>query len=64
MTETSIDYEGDYFYANNGAAERCCLRGGGWSDGTGTGVFAVSFGDARSATGGYIGGRPAFVEGL
>lgn len=64
MTETSIDYEGDYFYANNGAAERCCARGGNWYNGAEGGVFAVNFGNARSSANSNFGGRPAFVEGL
>ena len=56
------DYEGDYFYANNGAAERCALRGGYWSGGADDGVFYVSFSAARSGVYATVGGRPAFYE--
>lgn len=56
------DYNGDYFYANNGAAERCALRGGNWSDGAYAGVFGLHFRGPRSRSGWSVGGRPAFVE--
>ena len=56
------DYGGDYFYANNGAAERCAYRGGSWNNGAYGGVFALHFSNDRSDAHAYIGGRPAFYE--
>ncbi len=56
------DYNGDGFWANNGAAERCAVRGGDWSNGAYTGVFNVSFSNPRSISGWAVGGRPAFVK--
>jgi len=56
------DYNGDGFWANNGAAKRCAHRGGNWDTGAGTGVFGLSFGGPRSDSYWYIGGRPAFVK--
>ena len=56
------DYNGDYFWANNGAAERCALRGGGWRYGAYAGVFCLSFHDPRSYSSWNLGGRPAFVK--
>lgn len=61
-SESGVDYEGDSFYANNGAAERCCVRGGNLDDGADNGVFAVDFCGERSYSLNGIGGRPAFVE--
>ena len=56
------DYEGDVFYANNGAAERCASRGGSWVFGAFYGVFALGFDYPRSHVSTHIGGRPAFYE--
>lgn len=56
------DYDGDAFYANNGAAERCAIRGGSWSNGALAGVFSLDFYLARSDVGTNLGGRPAFYE--
>lgn len=56
------DYDGDVFYANNGAAERCAGRGGSWSGGADAGVFSLFFAGARSNVDAHIGGRPAFYE--
>jgi hypothetical protein len=58
---TSGAYEGDYFWGNNGAAERAFLAGGDWGNAAGCGVFAVSGSDARSALNALIGFRSAFV---
>ena len=58
----AFDYEGDYFYANNGAAERLAVRGGGWNSGAYGGVFSFSAGYARSYVAGNVGGRSAFVS--
>jgi len=52
-------YGGDYFYANNEAAERCLYRGGHWISGANGGVFYASLGYARSGSSASIGGRSA-----
>ena len=64
LTGTGIDatYGGDYFYANNGADERCLLRGGAWSSGGRAGVFSSHLGNGREYVGTSIGGRSAFYE--
>ena len=55
------DYEGDYFYWNNGVAERCVCRGGYWNNGTIAGVFSL-YGDySRSYSDTYIGFRSAYI---
>ena len=59
---TADDYNGDYFWANNAAAERCAIRGGNWAFGASAGVFVLSFFDPRSLVGWHIGGRPAFCK--
>ena len=55
------DYEGDYFYWNNGVAERCVCRGGYWSNGTYAGVFCLSGGDSRSNSATGIGFRSVYI---
>lgn len=55
-------YESDYFYANNGNAERSALRGGYWAYSSGAGVFYLDFGIARSRAYSGFGGRSAFYE--
>ena len=64
LTGDGIDatYGGDYFYFNNGAEERCPLRGGSWNDGGGAGVFLLNLADPRSFSYWRVGGRCAFVE--
>lgn len=59
---TAGAYEDDYFYWNNGAAERSLFCGGGWRSGAYAGVFSPvgSYGRAYSA--GDVGFRSAFVE--
>lgn len=59
---TAGAYEGDYFYFNNGEAERCFLRGGYWSSGAGAGVFISGGCYPRSGAGGSLGFRSAFVK--
>lgn len=56
------DYAGDGFWANNGAAERCAIRGAGWHNGAFAGVFGLDFYNPRSGVGWYVGGRPAYYE--
>ena len=55
------DYEGDYFWWNNGVAERCVYRGGNWSDGTNAGVFYLYGLNSRSGSRTDIGFRSAFI---
>lgn len=63
LTGTGIDatYGGDQFYVNNGEAERCLARGGGWSDGANAGVFDASLDGPRSFAYVSFGGRAAFI---
>ena len=60
--DTSFDYEGDYFYANNGSSERLFHAGGAYGNGAGAGVFYLYGHDGRSYRGGHIGFRSAFVN--
>lgn len=64
LTGEGIDanYGGDYFYFNNGAAERCPSRGAYWSSGGYAGVFRVILGSPRSASSAFLGGRSAYQE--
>lgn len=55
-------YGSDYFYMNNGAAERLAYRGGNWSHGSNAGVFFLDGHSARSLTNSPFGFRSAFVE--
>lgn len=57
-------YEGDYFYLNNGAAERFPCRGGIWSSGAAAGVFSAALSYPRSGSNAYIGFRSAFYGEL
>ncbi len=59
---TDADYNGDGFWANNGAAERLPLRGGHWDDGAGAGVFALDLCEPRLLTSWTVGFRAAFVN--
>lgn len=55
-------YNGDYFYANNGADERAFFCGGSWSGGANAGVFFCLGRSDRSFTYADLGFRSAFVE--
>lgn len=55
-------YGGDYFYANNANEERCAYRGGNWTVGSVSGVFAVNLSYARSSSIATLGGRLAYVD--
>lgn len=57
---SEFDYQGDYFYANNGAAERPPYRGGDWGYGSRAGLFCSNLGSARTATNTGVGFRSAF----
>lgn len=56
----AADYEGDYFYWNNGVAERCVYRGGHWGNGATAGVFDLN-GGSRSNSAASIGFRSAYI---
>lgn len=58
------DHGGDYFYANNGAAERLAFRGGSWSGTSHAGVFSVCGDSSRSYSGPSIGFRSAYIPGI
>ena len=60
--DAAFDYQGDYFYCNNGAAERAVYSGGYWGDGASIGVFFFDASDARSYSSSALGGRSAYVE--
>lgn len=55
------DYEGDYFWWNNGVAERCVSRGGGWPNGADAGVFFLAGVNSRSYSYTTIGFRSAYI---
>ena len=55
------DYNGDYFYANVDEAERCLIRGGGWSNGGYAGVFHSHLLSPRSHVAAHLGGLSAFA---
>jgi len=60
--DTAFDYEGDYFYFNNGVAERSFYSGGNWNNGTSAGLFALSGSYPRSHAVAHFGFRSAFVK--
>ena len=60
--DTSFNYESDYFYANNGNAERSPSRGGGWSHGAAAGVFYARLTYGRTAANSSLGFRSAFYD--
>ncbi len=59
---TAGAYNGDYFYFNNGNAERSFGRGGAWTDGADAGVFSSLGYHGRGRSDGGIGFRSAFVK--
>lgn len=60
--DTAFDYQGDYFYANNDAAERFPFRGGRWYDGAYAGVFNVYLNSSRAYSSASFGFRSAFYD--
>ena len=58
---TTDVYEGDYMWWNNGVAERCVFRGGGWSHGAGAGVFCLYGPDSRGPVYPDLGFRAAYI---
>lgn len=59
---TAGAYNGDYFWANNGATERAFNCGGTWNDDASAGVFDCSGTGDRSSTYAGLGFRSAYVE--
>lgn len=60
--ETAGAYEGDSFYADCTAAERCFHCGGSWTSGANAGVFYLSGSRGRSGSDIRVGFRSAFVK--
>lgn len=58
---TESDYESDYFWWNNGVAERCVFRGGAWNNGASAGVFSLHGAYSRSYSDTSIGFRSAYI---
>lgn len=58
---TTDVYEGDYMWWNNGVAERCVFRGGGWYPGSYAGVFYLSGDNSRGGAGTNLGFRAAYI---
>ena len=59
---TAGAYEGDWFYFNNGEAERSFTRGGDWLSGASAGVFSSYGNYPRSYSYAGFGFRSAFVK--
>ena len=59
--ENVSGYEGDYFWWNNGVAERCVFRGGYWDRGTNAGVFYLYGYHSRSDVSTGLGFRSAYI---
>lgn len=57
----AADYEGDYFWWNNGVAERCVYRGGNWSLGASAGVFYLRGYNSRTDSPASLGFRSAYI---
>lgn len=55
------DYEGDYFWWNNGVAERCVFRGGNLNAGPAAGVFSLLGYGSHTYSGMDIGFRSAYI---
>lgn len=55
------DYEGDYYWLNNGVAERCVIRGGYWNSGASAGVFYFSGDYSRAYVNTGVGFRSAYI---
>ena len=61
---TEADYEGDYYWLNNGVAERCVIRGGNWHYGADAGVFCFSGSDSRAFVNTSVGFRSAYIPNI
>jgi len=60
--DAGFDYQGDYFYCNNGNAEHLVFRGGIWGSGTFAGVFSLNANNPRTYVNTNFGGRSAYVD--
>ena len=49
-------------YVDSTEGEYILIRGGGWDDGGGAGVFGSNLCDPRSGAIGYVGGRSAYFK--
>lgn len=58
---TEADYEGDYYWLNNGVAERCAIRGGYWNYGADAGVFSFDGYHSRTGVHWNVGFRSAYI---
>lgn len=61
---TEADYEGDYYWLNNGVAERCVVRGGNWNSGANAGVFYFDGLDSRADVYWNVGFRSAYIPNI
>ena len=61
---TEASYEGDYYWLNNGVAERCVVRGGNWTDGAYAGVFYFHGSNSRATVGWHVGFRSAYIPNI
>lgn len=61
---TEADYEGDYYWLNNGVAERCVIRGGRWSNGADAGVFYFYGANSRADVNWGVGFRSAYIPNI
>ena len=62
VVEDTAKFNGDGLWKTIDAGERTPIRGGGWHNAAGSGVFALSLLHARSGVSTSIGARPAFVN--
>lgn len=61
---TEASYEGDYYWLNNGVAERCVFRGGGWDSGAAAGVFYFGGYYSRAGVNWAVGFRSAYIPNI
>lgn len=62
IDESDTAFDGDYFYFNNGEAERSFFCGGSWISGSNAGVFLSGGSYGRGSSGAGIGIRSAYYE--
>lgn len=62
--ENDSDYGGDSMYCTNGISERCIIRGGPATSGTGAGVFCLYASWARSSASDNLGFRAAYIPNI
>lgn len=61
---TEADYEGDYYWLNNGVAERGVFRGGSWSNESRAGVFSFDGYNSRAFVHTIVGFRSAYIPNI